>query len=125
MLVVDDRVDAGGAERLLDALAEAGLGHEAVTDDEGPRHPELPEVLARLGRGTRAEDDARGVERDDRGVGVAHGRLTSGSGTAAATAAIASSIETTSPYFASMSSSDPLCASIALSATPSRGTSTR
>ena len=35
-VVVDDRLDAGGAERLLDALAEAGLGHEAVADDEGP-----------------------------------------------------------------------------------------
>ena len=108
MLVVDDRVDAGGAERFLDALAETGLGHEAVADDEGPRDPELPEVLTRLGRGTRAEDDARGVERDDRAEGVAHGRLASGSATAAATAAIASSIEITSPYFASMSTQRPV-----------------
>ena len=35
--VVHDRLDADGAKRPLDALAEAGLGHEAVADDEGLR----------------------------------------------------------------------------------------
>jgi hypothetical protein len=32
--VVDHRLDARSTERLLEALAEARLGHEAVADDE-------------------------------------------------------------------------------------------
>ena len=38
--VVDDRLDAGGTERGLDPLAEAGTGHEAIADDERPRDSE-------------------------------------------------------------------------------------
>ena len=60
-------------ERLLEALAEAGLGHEAVADDERPRDAELPQVLARLGRGAGAEDDASAGERDGRGGAVRPG----------------------------------------------------
>ena len=123
--VVDDRLDAGRAERRLEALPEPGFGHEPVADEKRPRDPEAASVLARLGRGPCAEDDACAVERDDRGVAAAHEPLAADRPARRPTAVIASSIETTSPYFASMSSSEALCASVARSATASRGTRTR
>ena len=120
--VVDGRFDAHGLERRLQALDEPGSANEGVADDERPRDAELRDVLSRLLRRARAEDDARGVEAEC-GRGLAHVRPALVA--APTTAPIASSIETTSPYFASMSSSEPSWASGALSATPSRGTSTR
>ena len=123
--VVDHRLDTVGTKRLLEALAEAGFRDEAIADDECPRDAELLQVLAGLRRGAGAEDDARGVERDDGGRASCHAPPAFETGARAATAPIASSIEITSPYFASMSSREPLWASIARSATPSRGTRTR
>ena len=121
--VVDDRLDAGRAERRLEALAETRPGHERVADDERPRDAEPAQVLSGLVRRPGAEDDARARERDDGGVPCSRtARLREA---APSTAAIASPIEITSPYFASMSSSEPLWASTARSATASRGTSTR
>ena len=120
--VVDGRLDAHGLERRLQALDEPRSAHEGVADDERPGDAELRDVLSRLLRRARAEHDARGVEAEC-GRGLAHVRPAPVA--APTTAPIASSIETTSPYFASMSSSEPSWASGALSATPSRGTSTR
>ena len=56
--VVDDRLDTGRAERRLEALSEPGFGHEPVADDERPRDSEAASMLAGLGRGPCAEDDA-------------------------------------------------------------------
>ena len=57
--VVDDRLDAGRAERRLEALAETRPGHERVADDERPGDAEPAQVLAGLVRRPGAEDDAR------------------------------------------------------------------
>ncbi len=91
--VVDDRLDAGRAERCLQALPETGFGHEPVADEKRPSDPEATGMLAGLGRGPCAEDDARALERDDRGVAAAHEPLVETGRRAASTAAIASSIE--------------------------------
>src|SRR5262249_7146049 len=103
--VVQRRLDAGLPERRLEPLAQPGLGDEAVADDERAGDAEPAKVLARLRRSARPEDDPGAVERDDRGA--AHAAVPTG---ACCTAAIASAIEITSPYFASMSRSEPSCA---------------
>ena len=123
--VVDDRLDARRRGATPGGARRAPTAHEGVADDERPRDAELRQVLARLVRRAGAEHDARRVEAE-RGRGPAHVRpaLVLGA-TRRRRRRSPRRSETTSPYFASMSRSEPVWASGARSATPSRGTSTR
>ena len=59
-------LDAGRPQRGGELRADAGVDHEPVADDEGARDAEGAEVVARLRRGARAEDDPRHAEAEGR-----------------------------------------------------------